>query len=225
MVPTASPSVRPRLAPVPAAPSEGETVAAETWSSLINLAGRQRMLSQRIALMALLADRGDRSARSAARDALQQFSTAHERLARGGDGLPAPPAESLRDAFFGREGADPAVRRFITLARQVLEAEPGPDREALTTLVVQATPMLTLLSHLTQAYETQARASAQRAQQRHASLISSIERVAGEARIVAMNARIAAARAGDGGREFGVVAARLVEVSSQIESLSHAAMK
>ena len=138
-------------------------MAPETWSSLINLAGRQRMLSQRIALMALLADRGDRMARSAARDALQQFSTAHERLSRGGDGLPPPPAEGLREAFFGQQGADPAVRAFITLARQVLESDDGQDRDALTRLVAQATPLLGLLNHLTQAYETHARASAQRA--------------------------------------------------------------
>ncbi|HSW07857.1 type IV pili methyl-accepting chemotaxis transducer N-terminal domain-containing protein [Aquabacterium sp.] len=221
MIPTAVS----RLASVQTALPQGEMVAPETWSSLINLAGRQRMLSQRIALMALLADRGDRVARSAARDALQQFSTAHERLTQGGDGLPPPPASALREAFFGHDGADAAVRRFISLARQIVDGNGGQDREALTTLVELATPLLTLLNHLTQSYETHARASAQRAQQRQASLISSIERVAGEARIVAMNARIAAARAGDGGREFGVVAARLVEVSSQIESLSHAAMK
>ncbi len=218
-----------RLAPVHAAPPEGEAVATETWSSLINLAGRQRMLSQRIALMALLADRGDRQARSAARDALQQFSSAHDRLGKGGDGLPAPPTGALREAFFGSgpgSGADAAVRRFIALAHQVLD---GPDaalhREALAQLVEQATPLLAQLNQLTMAYEAQARAAAQQAQAHRASLISRIERVAGEARIVAMNARIAAARAGEGGKEFGVVAARLVEVSSQIESLSHAAMR
>jgi hypothetical protein len=220
---TATPA---RLAPVRTAPPEGDAVTPDTWSSLINLVGRQRMLSQRIALMALLADRGDRSARSAARDALQQFSSAHERLSRGGDGLPPPPDAGLRALFAGSGGADATVRSFVALARQVLD---GPDgvvqRDALARLVEQATPLLTQLNQLTQAYEAEARAAAQRARAHRASLISRIERVAGEARIVAMNARIAAARAGDGGKEFGGVAARLIEVSAQIESLSHAAMR
>lgn len=118
-----------------------------------------------------------------------------------------------------------AVRRFIALAEAALGSDLAVARAALASLVAQATPLLAQLNQLTQTYEAESRAAAQQAQQRQAGLIRSIEQVANEARIVSMNARIAAARAGDGGREFGVVAARLVEVSSQIEALSQAAMR
>ncbi|NRF66208.1 type IV pili methyl-accepting chemotaxis transducer N-terminal domain-containing protein [Aquincola sp. S2] len=214
----------------PAKVDEPPAIGAELWSALINLAGRQRMLSQRIVLMALLADRGDGSARAAALDALRQFSAAHTRLVRGGDGLPPPPA-LLRQALAGPAGeaggasAEAAVRDFAALAEQALRTDVALARPALSQLVERATPVLALLNRLTQLYETLARDAAARAQQRQAGLIGRIERIAGEARFVALNARIVAARAGSAGREFGVVATRLVEVSAEIEGLSREAMR
>lgn len=204
--------------------ASGATVAPEVWSSLVNLAGRQRMLSQRIVLMALLADRGDASARSTAQDALRQFNAAHLRLLRGGDGLPPPPPAVLQ-LLSGPEGIDGAVRDFATLAERALRTDVALARPALSQLVERATPVLALLNRLTQQYETLARDAAHQAQQRQAALIGRIERIASEARLVSMNARIVAARAGDWGREFGVVAARLVEVSAEIEALSREAMR
>lgn len=212
-------------APASAAP----VIGAELWSTLINLAGRQRMLSQRIVLMALLGERGDATARSAAQDALQQFVAAHGRLARGGDGLPPPPPalqQMLRGALAdGSDGADAAVRAFIALAEQALRTEVALSRPALGQLVERATPMLALLNKLTQAYETLAREAVLQAQNRQAGLIGRIERIASEARVISLNARIVAARAGEQGREFGVVASRLVEVSAEIEALSREAMR
>ncbi len=212
-------------APVSAAPAIG----AELWSTLINLAGRQRMLSQRIVLMALLGERGDATARSVAQDALQQFVAAHGRLARGGDGLPPPPQavqQMLRGSLAdGSDGADAAVRAFIALAEQALRTEVALSRPALGQLVERATPMLALLNKLTQAYETLAREAVLQAQHRQAGLIGRIERIASEARVISLNARIVAARAGEQGREFGVVASRLVEISAEIEALSREAMR
>jgi len=54
-------------------------------------------------------------------------------------------------------------------------------------------------------------------------LIARIQRIASEARVVSMNARIVAARAGDHGREFAVVAERLTDISAEIETLSRSA--
>jgi hypothetical protein len=212
------------------APVDGaHAIGPELWSTLINLAGRQRMLSQRIVLMALLGDRGDATARSAAHDALQQFAAAHARLARGGDGLPPPPpavqqalAGTLAD---GSDGADAAVRAFIDVAEQALRTEVALARPALGQLVERATPMLALLNKLTQVYEALAREAVAHAQQRQAGLIGRIERIASEARVISLNARIVAARAGEQGREFGVVASRLVEISAEIEALSREAMR
>jgi hypothetical protein len=217
--------------PPPAARTPANAIHAigpELWSTLINLAGRQRMLSQRIVLMALLGDRGDTAARSAAQEALQQFVAAHGRLARGGDGLPPPPPavqQVLAGAPPGSDGADAAVRAFIALAEQSLRTEVALARPALGQLIERATPMLALLNRLTQLYESLAREAVKQAQQRQAGLIGRIERIASEARVISLNARIAAARAGEQGREFGVVASRLVDVSAEIEALSREAMR
>lgn len=221
-----------RQPPSAVARASGEAARAigpELWSTLINLAGRQRMLSQRIVLMALLGERGDATARSAAQDALQQFMAAHGRLARGGDGLPPPPA-AVQQAMTGTlpdgsDGADAAVRAFAALAEQSLRTEVALARPALGQLVERATPMLALLNKLTQLYEGLAREAVAHAQQRQAGLIGRIERIASEARVISLNARIVAARAGDQGREFGVVASRLVEISAEIEALSREAMR
>jgi hypothetical protein len=217
--------------PPPAARAPADATRAigpELWSTLINLAGRQRMLSQRIVLMALLGERGA-SARSAALDALQQFGAAHVRLARGADGLPPPPPavqQVLAGARpNGSDGADAAVRAFIALAEQSLRTEVALARPALGQLVERATPMLAPLNKLTQLYESLAREAVVQAQQRQAGLIGRIERIASEARVISLNARIVAARAGAQGREFGVVASRLVEVSAEIEALSPEAMR
>lgn len=210
-------------------PDAGPVIGPELWSALINLAGRQRMLSQRIVLMALLADRGDPGARSAAGEALQQFVAAHGRLCRGGDGMPPPPV-AVQQALSGTradgsDGVDAAVRGFVALTEQALRTDVALARPALGQLVERATPVLALLNRLTHVYEGLARSAVQQAQARQAGLIGRIERIASEARVISLNARVVASRAGAEGREFGVVAARLVEVSAEIEALTREALR
>lgn len=204
--------------------------SAEDFNALINTAGRQRMLSQRVVLHCVLAARaavGRGALLALAREALRLFADSHRHLSRGGNGLPAPFTDRLRQRFFGPEGADKPIAAFIALAEAVaLQLERGqPADEGLERLVAEGTPILGRLNALTQAYEGEARdAEAQR--QRHLQdLIGRIEEVAREARVVSLNARVVAARAGAHGREFSVVAEVLSQVSEQISHLAGQAVE
>jgi hypothetical protein len=196
-------------------------VAAETWTQLVNQAGRQRMLSQRVVLHALLARRGDAAAAGLARDALAMFAFSHESLSRGHPDQPMPADPRLAEAFHGSGGADRQVRTFVALAERALH--PGAPEAAMDELAAQATPILGVLQRVAQLYETLAQEAARSQRRQTAELIERIHRVAREARIVTFNARVGAARAGHAGREFAALADILAGISEEVENLARQA--
>jgi len=220
--------------PVPHPPTGvAASVSAQVFGTLINLAGRHRMLSQRLVLYAVLAASEAPQGPSLAlsREALALFAQSHKHLCQGGDGLPGVFNARIQQLFFGPEGADDPIQAFIQQAHQVLNQIErahthrlaARSSEGLAQLVAQATPMLARLNTITQAYEAEAQAS-ERARLSHLqTLIGRIEHVAREARVVSLNARVVAARAGEGGREFAVVAQVLSQVSEQIAHLANEA--
>jgi len=213
--PAAKPPLPPRL-------HQSSNLGTEEWTQLVNQAGRQRMLSQRIILHALLAAQGDSAAAEIARDAVALFLRSHDMLSRGQPELPMPSDLRLVDAFHGPQGADRVIREFVALAEQVLRpgAASGAATAALARLAAQATPILGVLQRLTQLYETLAMDAAKAQRRQTAALIERIHRVAREARIVTFNARVGAARAGDAGREFAAVAQILARITEEVEHLA-----
>lgn len=133
----------------------------DSLATLINLAGRQRMLSQRVVLHTVLAAQGDLAALTVAQEALELFRFSHARL------LAAPP---LHDALNGPRGAHLPAQAFMQLAEETLSAiartQHGIGR-MVSSLVARAGPVLGVLNDLTQTCELLSRGElqAQRAQQ------------------------------------------------------------
>jgi len=204
-------------------------VSAEIVGELINLAGRQRMLSQRIVLHALLGLRGDDAALAIARECLDMFAASHARLVEGDDHFPGVFSPALRELYFGSRNADERIRAFMKLAANAFDcldpvlarriASNSASESVTTQLTAAATPLLELLQAITQAYQDELRGVEAATAKRQAGIVDELAAISMRANIVALNARVAAARAGDFGREFAVITAELADVIGEMDRL------
>jgi hypothetical protein len=203
-----------------------EAVSGEIVGELINLAGRQRMLSQRIVLHVLLSVRGEAAALAVARTCLATFAQAHAQLVDGDDHLPGAFSEALRGVYFGSQRADQRIRGFMKVAADAIEAiernsAPQCARrdEAVGRLTAEASPLLDLLQAITQAYQDEMQSVEVAARRRQMAVVDELASISMRANIVALNARVAAARAGQFGREFAVITAELAHVIGEMDGL------
>ncbi len=209
-------------------PAPKEALSGEAFAAMINHSGRRRFTSQRVILYAILAAGGNADAIKIAEEALEMFQRAHAALVQGGNGLPGIYCENLRQAYYGSEQGNAKILQFIDLAQRALYAIAADLRRQipglLDELVASSTPLLAVLNSMTAIYEQEARAHAKEMEQRLTGAMNEIRTISKQAQVVAMNARIVAARAGSAGNEFAVVATELIAMTHGIETVLQAAV-
>jgi hypothetical protein len=202
-------------------------LSCDVFGALINLSGRRRFASQRVVLYAVLASMGHEGAVDTARETLTLLREAHLTLIEGKGGLPGIFCAQLRDAYFGTLQGDRIIRDFIELAESTLGGIVTNARGTpvlLDELVRSATPLLSVLNGLTLVYEEQSKRHARNQQRQLQQMMGDIKTIARQARLVAFNAQIVAARAGPDGKDFGAVASTMTMVTSEIDELVRAAL-
>jgi hypothetical protein len=158
---------------------------------------------------------------------LSLFRGAHKSLLGEADGLPGVFCLELREAYFGKMDGDKQIVAFADLGEctQKAIAQGSPQAaELLAELVRITTPTLAILNAITGIYEEQAKQNARQVRKQLRGVITDIETINRQARMVAFNARIVAARAGQAGKEFSVVAGVLSNITGEIDEMVNAAL-
>jgi len=194
--------------------------------SLVNLAARQRMLSQRMILQTLLAARGDAQKLEAAQRSLQIFTESQQHLLATPRQLEAASAQKIQATYAGALGVGPVIDTFMQLMQgtlaQIERRAPGVAG-SLIELVGYTDRILEALNTATTAFDDITRAKSEAMMKELAGIVGDIQSVAKEAKVVSFNAQIMAARAGQHGREFAVVANVLSDITGEIDSLTRKA--
>ena len=194
--------------------------------SLVNLAARQRMLSQRMILQTLLAARGDAQKFEAAQRSLQIFTESQQHLQATVHHLDKTAAEKIEAVYHGPRGVGPVITTFMQLMPRTLELierkAPGVA-ESLIELVGLTDRILEALNTATTAFDDVTKAKSEAMMKELVGIVGDIQSVAKEAKVVSFNAQIMAARAGQHGREFAVVANVLSDITGEIDGLTRKA--
>lgn len=203
--------------------SPAKPPAAAGEISLVNLAARQRMLSQRMILQTVLASQGHPTQLAAARQSLALFTTSQQKLRQTGRELSPDLAQIILKAYEGPQGAGPTVDAFILQISTTLDQIERQDRrmpDTLAQLVDSTDRVLDALNRATTAFDQITSAQSQAMMRELTGIVNSIQTVAREAKVVSFNAQVMAARAGQHGREFAVVANVLSGITAEIDGLS-----
>lgn len=194
--------------------------------SLVNLAARQRMLSQRMILQTVLAAGGDAERLQAAQRSLAMFTESQQHLQSTASQLEAASAARIHEVYLGPRGVGPVVQAFMQLMKNALaliEAASPRVPATMAELVGHTDRILEALNTATTAFDDVAKARSAAMTKELAGIVGDIQGVAKEAKVVSFNAQVMAARAGQHGREFAVVANVLSDITTEIDTLTRKA--
>ena len=184
------------------------------------------MLSQRMILQTVLAASGDGERLQAAQRSLQIFTESQQHLLGTVAQFEPAGARRIEETYHGARGVGPVVQAFMQLMRSALEQiEAASPRTSHTVseLVGHTDRILEALNTATTAFDDVAKARSDAMMKELAGIVGDIQSVAKEAKVVSFNAQVMAARAGQHGREFAVVANVLSDISSEIDGLTRKA--
>ncbi len=203
-------------------------LSGELLAQRINLSGSRRFTSQRVVLYAMLAANNYPTADRIAEEALKLFCQAHTTLIKGNATLPNVLSEELQAAYFGPDGSNDRVQNFISLAERVLFGIASNWKHQVPALLMElvesSSVMLADLNKLTAIYEREARIHGQHVEHQLFDAMDEIKTISKRAQVVAINARIVAAHAGNSGLAFGVVATELITMTADIDTILDEAM-
>ncbi|BEP96036.1 hypothetical protein GmRootA79_44200 [Acidovorax sp. A79] len=211
-------SAPPSTLPMPSPPA-----ARDAEMSLVNLAARQRMLSQRMVLQTVLAAGGSDLHLKAARGTLALFTASQARLVDTPRHFNAPDADRIRKVYGQPGGVGTVIDAFaqqVATALDLTERHSPRVEEVLARLVETTDGVLEALNTATTVFDQVGKAQSETLMKELAGIVESIQTVAREAKVVSFNAQVMAARAGQHGREFAVVANVLSGITHEIDGLS-----
>ena len=196
--------------------------------SVVNLAARQRMLSQRMILQTLLAADGRADMLAAAKQSYQLFCDSHAELMQTVQHMEAHQAQLIRQTYNGPQGVGPVIERFMQHMRTALDHATRQSPllpRAVDELVASTDSVLGALNTATTAFDQIARHKEDQLMKELTHIVADIQSVAREAKVITFNAQVIAARAGEHGRGFAVVANVLSGITTEIDRQSKKAME